>query len=465
MSTSAAVSLPNPQTSIIPHQIGDLPSYTDHVSPHTPGKAVARILEQNPKLPGILIAAEPKHGHSRLIGMVSRQKCFEQLGRPFGVEVFLNRPIVALYKHLQLPALVLPADMRIEQAVETALHRPADQRYEPIVVEVTASDHRLLDLHVLLTAESDLLTAANDVIHHQFREIQTLNQELEDKVNERTQALQEAYQQLAQLDQNKTDFISVASAELRSPLMVVSQYNKTLLLSPTIQTNSGLVRMITEMSMALQRLEDVVGTMLDVARVDHQELALNVQEVAIEPILAQLQRDYDKVLRARELTLSIQYAAIPMPKIRGDAEALYKIFNHLLQNAIKFTPNSGYIAIRGRVVRFEGPGLDGVEVVVQDTGLGIAPEQHELVFSKFYQTGKVSLHNSKLNFKGGGAGLGLAIVRGLVEAHGGRVWVESPGFDEETFPGSSFYVRLPIAGQNHDMHTMPLLPAEAMQVA
>lgn len=86
-----------------------------------------------------------------------------------------------------------------------------------------------------------------------------------------------------------------------------------------------------------------------------------------------------------------------------------------------------------------------VQIEIRDTGIGLDPEHHDLVFEKFYQVGSVALHSSgKTAFKGGGPGLGLAIVRGVARAHGGKVWVESSGHDEELFPGSTFYLQLPV---------------------
>ncbi|RPI32915.1 MAG: sensor histidine kinase, partial [Chloroflexota bacterium] len=131
----------------------------------------------------------------------------------------------------------------------------------------------------------------------------------------------------------------------------------------------------------------------------------------------------------------------------ADPEALRKVFSQLVSNAIKFTPDGGTIQIDGRVVPGGTRNMPdgGVEITVSDTGIGIAPEFQELIFTKFYQTGKLELHSTgKTKFKGSGAGLGLAIAKGIIEAHGGKICAESPGYDEVKCPGSKFRVILPI---------------------
>jgi signal transduction histidine kinase len=131
---------------------------------------------------------------------------------------------------------------------------------------------------------------------------------------------------------------------------------------------------------------------------------------------------------------------------------LHQILIHVLNNAIKYTPDGGAVFIEGRVLPEGGltgeiPSRDAdyVELTFRDTGIGIAPEDRERIFEKFYRVGKSTLHSSgKVKFKGAGPGLGLPIARGLVEAHGGRLWAESPGHDEVNFPGSTFHLLLPI---------------------
>jgi signal transduction histidine kinase len=122
---------------------------------------------------------------------------------------------------------------------------------------------------------------------------------------------------------------------------------------------------------------------------------------------------------------------------------IQKVFYHMIMNSIKYTPDGGKVYINGAYKNGVEPAH--VEIAIKDTGIGIDSSAIPLLFSKFYQTGDVMLHSSgKTKFKGGGLGLGLVNARGIVEAHGGSIRVESPGHDEERFPGSTFYVSLPV---------------------
>jgi len=130
--------------------------------------------------------------------------------------------------------------------------------------------------------------------------------------------------------------------------------------------------------------------------------------------------------------------------IYGDPERLYQGFQNILENAVKYTPDHGQITVDGRTL----PGF--IEVTIADTGIGITSENQTLIFRKFSQAGP-SLHSSgKTKFKGGGPGLGLPITRGIMEAHGGTIWVESEGCDEATCPGSIFHVLIPARNEPLD---------------
>ena len=121
---------------------------------------------------------------------------------------------------------------------------------------------------------------------------------------------------------------------------------------------------------------------------------------------------------------------------------LEQVVQNIVANAVKFTAN-GKIVVKMKKQEQQQQKIK-LYCEVKDSGIGIDPRYQDLIFTKFYQTGELSLHSTgKMKYKGGGPGLGLAIVKGIVLAHGGRVWVESPGSDEDNFPGSTFHVILP----------------------
>ena len=194
------------------------------------------------------------------------------------------------------------------------------------------------------------------------------------------------------------------------------------------------------------RMEEVVNSMLDVSRIDSKTLELSPEKTKIGFVVAKAKKSFDSALKERNLEFYAN-GLDELPVIPADADLLHKVFYHVIMNAIKYTPDGGKITVKGKVVEESNGSLE-VEISVQDTGIGIAAQNQEVVFEKFYQTGEVLMHSSgKTKFKGGGPGLGLAIARGIVEAHGGRMWLESPGHDEEARPGTTVFVRLPLNGQ------------------
>ncbi len=185
--------------------------------------------------------------------------------------------------------------------------------------------------------------------------------------------------------------------------------------------------------------------MLDVARLDNQITIPHVEPVSLGLILRLVHKDYVKDLAARSLTLSLDEAIKDIPPLLADSELLKKALDHVIVNAIKFTPDGGSIHVSAQVVEDARLGRCA-EVRVKDTGIGIDPEHHKIIFEKLFQLGTVELHSSsRTNYKGGGAGLGLAIASGIVKALQGNIWVESNGHDEVNFPGSTFIIRLPLA--------------------
>ncbi|GEM_PF-596017 len=281
-----------------------------------------------------------------------------------------------------------------------------------------------------------------------YENLSTVNRQLEKTVHqlsERTHDLQAAYQQLERLDRTKSDFISVASHELRTPLTVISGYNQMLLDDPQVKKNDAYFQIVAGIQSGIARMETIVGSILDMAKIDGRVLQLHPEPLILSMLIQSVRTTLTDVCVQRHLTLALEELE-SLPIIEADPEAMRKAIYHLLVNALKYTPDGGTVTVSGRALspdEVEFP-EGGVEIIISDTGIGIAPDAQELIFSKFYQTGEILIHSSgTTSFKGGGPGLGLSITRGIVEAHGGRIWAESPGYDEQTCPGSHFHIVLP----------------------
>jgi signal transduction histidine kinase len=185
--------------------------------------------------------------------------------------------------------------------------------------------------------------------------------------------------------------------------------------------------------------------MLDVARLENEVLSPHLESLPLAPLLRILHKEYAADLAARSITLEIDPAINHLSPILADSELLKKALDNVIVNAIKFMPDGGSIFISASPVEANGTG-QFCEIRVRDTGIGIDPANHKIVFEKLYQLGKVELHSSgRTKFKGGGPGLGLAIAAGIVKAHRGKIWVESPGYDEEKLPGSTFFIQIPMS--------------------
>ncbi len=571
--------------------ISSLPSYQYYADLSTPVKDVVETLKSSPELPGVLLRRENVY-----IGVLSRLKIFEWLGRPFGVELFFKKPISHLSAELDLSGEIYASDLPISEAVQQALSRSSELMYEPLVVSFGGDDLRLLDMTVLLLAQSAQLANANQVIEKQveigkvlssslelpkvlplileqmdsiipfnraaillyrnnemefaasrgypeavnmeqarvlvsnnkiftdiiqhrkittdddvllredwqhipgtppsrswlgvplvhndqvlgmfsvsrlvvapftaeqvelaasfagqaavalgnanlYERVQNFTHALEERVEERTQELQKAYSKLERLDKSKSDFIKISSHEIKTPMAVVIGYAQMLVQDQELEPRHR--ELADSLLDGMRRFVGIVNTMLDVARLDVQEMQLDFREFDLYAIVIEIIEELSQGMQDRKIECIMENLK-SIPRIYGDRDSLRKAFYHVIVNGIKFTPDGGTVTVKASLpgVR-DGKVLpDMIQITVTDTGIGIDPDDQDLVFDKFFQTGKVMLHSSgKTKFKGGGSGLGLAVARGVVEAHGGQIWVESKGHDEVNLPGSSFHIVLPV---------------------
>ena len=310
-------------------------------------------------------------------------------------------------------------------------------------------------LELILAVQLDFLYALDKVARL----------EMENRVAYFTGEIASVRQKLEQLDRSKSNFISVAAHELKTPLTLIEGYASMMRESGTgPEAENSMDPLLQGVHTGIQRLRQIVDDMIDVSLIDNNMLSLNSQPLWLSRILEMVQKNLGELMQDRQLRLEIKKFPGSEEWLYADPERLYQAFLNLLTNAIKYTPDGGSVTVDGRSL----PGF--VEVTVADTGIGISPEDQAKIFEKFGQLGRVDLHtSSKVKFKGGGPGLGLSITRGIIEAHGGTIWVESERHDETKCPGSTFHILLPVRTEANNPRLTKLFgiltnPAEGSNV-
>ncbi len=269
---------------------------------------------------------------------------------------------------------------------------------------------------------------------------------VQDEIHRLNTELGETNRQLKRLEQTKADFITIASHELRTPLSQIYGYSDILASLPSEELSDAEVvhQFVEGISRGAGRLKRVVDAMVDLSLIESGSLVLRPVSMSVKVIVQNAVGTVQPAAERRNQTIVVHDLS-RLPYIEVDGPRLEQVLTSLLNNAVKFTPDGGQITVSGRT-GYSPTGEAYIELLVADNGIGIDPDQRELIFDKFYRAENPMQHSSDdVGFKGAGPGLGLAIAKGIVEAHGGRIWVESPGRNEATCPGSTFHVRLPVS--------------------
>lgn len=275
--------------------------------------------------------------------------------------------------------------------------------------------------------------------------------EMETRVAHISSEMEKVQKRMERVDRSKSAFISVAAHELKTPITLIEGYAS--MMDDLIHDKKGasLESLLTGMNTGIDRLRIIVDDMIDVSLIDNQLLTLNFQPIQLGHTISAIRLEIDGTIANRKLTLEILEFDGSKQWIYADSTRLMQAIQNVISNAIKYTPDGGKITIDGRPL----PGF--IEVIVSDTGIGISAENQAIIFEKFGQLGRVELHSSgKTKFKGGGPGLGLPIARGILEAHGGSIWAESPGYDEIKCPGSTFHILVPARTDTPDIEMKKL---------
>jgi len=232
------------------------------------------------------------------------------------------------------------------------------------------------------------------------------------------------YRQAQEANRLKDEFLSIVSHELRTPLAAILGWVRVL----RVDTGERAARAIDTIERSGRAQEKLIEDLLDASRMITGRLRLDMHRVDFTPIVEAALETVGPAAEAKGVSLDVALAPSSVT-VFGDADRLQQVVWNLLSNAVKFTPAGGSVVVRSAVAR------DVVEVVVSDTGTGITADFLPYVFDRFRQAEPAASRGR------GGLGLGLAIVRHLVEAHGGNVAVASPGEGR----GATFTVTLPLA--------------------
>lgn len=242
-------------------------------------------------------------------------------------------------------------------------------------------------------------------------------------------SLQEALQELREANRLKDEFLATLSHELRTPLTSIRGWTELLIDRSDLDEETRLnLKAILNNADSLQQL---INDLLELSRIENRVLKLELEQTDINLVVISAVQTVKQVADTRRVKIE-QDLALDLPEISADSNRLQQVFWNLLSNSIKFSKTNGYVRI---TTRYDD---DWIEVKVEDNGIGIDPNFLPLVFERFRQG------DSSSTRRYGGLGIGLSLVKSLVEVHGGEVKAESPGKDQ----GSTFVVRLPIPQRN-----------------
>ena len=292
--------------------------------------------------------------------------------------------------------------------------------------------------YVSVPVEPELLRARVGVfadLYRKTKQLECLNRDLEQRVSDRTSELTEALARLRtseaalrDTDRRKDEFLAMLAHELRNPLAPIR--NAVEILRQRADASAESRWSVEVIDRQVAHLTRLVDDLLDVNRITRGKLEIRQEPTDLAEVLRAAAEGIQPVIHARSLQLQMSLPSGPIPTT-ADVVRLTQVVLNLLDNACKFTPSGGRVWL---VAEREG---DGLRIEVRDSGQGIAPEELPRLFQMFYQSRSVA------GSPEGGLGIGLALVRLIVERHGGRVEATSPGLGQ----GSTFIVHLPLKPQ------------------
>jgi len=339
------------------------------------------------------------------IAMLDRQGHFVLINRRFG-ELLGSRPEALLNQTVEeAPPLLLERLARLSSRLTTLL--PGEVQDERGVAEeiitLDGSDQRFLQFYTApIQGEDGQETIGRILV-------------LRDVTRER------------ELDKMKTDFISVVSHELRTPLTSIKGYTDLLLSGTTGELSELQSEFLGIIQSSTTRLSNLINDILDISRIESGTIQIKHEPIDYRAIVSDTLRLMKAAADEKQISMD---AGLPetIPPVRGDSDKVTQVLTNLVSNAMKYTPEGGWVK-----VSLEVTGEASVTTCVADSGIGVSNEDQAKLFQKFFRADNTSTREA------GGTGLGLVIAKTIIELLGGAIWVES-----EPGRGSRFYFTLPL---------------------
>ena len=266
------------------------------------------------------------------------------------------------------------------------------------------------DAELLSVLASQIGTAIENT--RLYTELFNSHQDLERRVKERTQELARLNEELTRLNKVKSDFVSAVSHELRTPLTSIKGYASILMTGKLGDVPLAQKERLEKIDKHSNNLTRLVNNLLDISRIESGKIQMELKEISIKEMLNSVVDIIEPQVKEKNISLKINIKT-KSDKIKADPGQLERVFINLVGNAVKFTPQKGKITVYCQDRK------DLVEFSVEDTGMGIPRDDVKNVFEEFFRS------DNALDQKVKGTGLGLSLVKKIIEAHRGKIWVQS----------------------------------------
>lgn len=291
--------------------------------------------------------------------------------------------------------------------------------------KVSADAYSKEDLELLTTLSAQASISLQNA--SRYHQVQDLSQNLQEKVAEQTKELQEAYEELKKIDRAKSEFISMASHQLRTPLSSIKGYISMILEGDYGKIEKRAKEKLENVFYSNERLIRIVNDLLDISKIELGKMELKKSPCQIEDILDSCYQEMKPEIKKKNLRFIFKKPETPLAKIEVDELKIRQVILNLIDNAIRYTR-------QGKIELCLEKKPDSILIFIRDTGEGLTKEEQKEIFQGFTRG------SAGIDFFIEGAGLGLYVAKKYLDLHNGKIWAESKGKGK----GSVFYVELPI---------------------